>query len=301
MGKIMRIESISQIHEMIADEKPKHPMITLIDPAKIRSQEMPVINQQVSSSLYSISLKNGQECKIIYGRQPYDFQEGSLMFLAPDQIITPVGESKNTQADGWILLFHPDLIRKSSLAKKMKEYTFFSYDSNEALHLSDGEKQTVTSIVKTIEKEYSQNIDIYSQELIISNLELLLNYCKRFYGRQFITRTNVNKDMVIKFEEFLQSYFDSDKLQSQGLPSVKRCAEEMGYSPNYLSDLLKKETGKNTQDHIYFYLIEKAKTMLLGTEEPVYKIAYSLGFEYQQHFSKLFKKKTGMSPVEYRN
>ncbi len=301
MGKLMRIESISQIHEMIGYEKPKHPLITLIESAKIKPQNIPVIDQQVISGLYSISLKNGQECKIIYGRQPYDFQEGSLMFIAPDQMITPVSESKYTETDGWILLFHPDLIRKSSLAKKMKEYTFFSYDSSEALHLSDREKQTVTSIVKTIKEEYSQNIDVYSQELIISNLELLLNYCKRFYGRQFITRTNVNKDVVIRFEEFLQSYFDSDKPGSQGLPSVKYCAEKMGYSPNYLGDLLKKETGKNTQEHIYFHLIEKAKTMLLGTEEPVYRIAHTLGFEYQQHFSKLFKRKTGMSPTEYRN
>lgn len=223
------------------------------------------------------------------------------MFIAPGQIITPISESKNTDTAGWSLLFHPDLIRKGSLANKMKAYTFFSYDSHEALHVSEQERKTVSSIVKTIKKEYSQNLDIYSHELIISNLELLLNYCKRYYGRQFITRTNVNKDLIIKVEDFLQSYFDSHQLENQGLPNVKQCAEAMGYSPNYLSDLLKKETGKNTQEHIHFYLIEKAKTMLLGSEEPVYKIAQALGFEYQQHFSKLFKNKTGMSPVEYRN
>jgi AraC-like DNA-binding protein len=300
MGKVLKIESISQIHEIGGLKKPEHPLITLIESAKVRPK-IPVIKQQVISSLYSISLKNGHECKIVYGRQNYDFQEGSLIFIAPDQIIMPVSESENAATDGWVLCFHPDLIRKSALAKKMKEYTFFSYDSHEALHVSNQERKTVTGIVKTIKKEYSQNIDVYSQELIISNLELLLNYCKRFYGRQFITRTNVNKDVVIRFEEFLQSYFDSDKPESQGLPSVKYCAEQMGYSPNYLSDLLKQETGKNTQEHIYFYLIEKAKTMLLGTEEPVYKIAQSLGFEYPQHFSKLFKNKTGMSPAEYRN
>ena len=300
MGKIMRIESISQILEMIGYEKPKHPLITLIEPAKIKI--LPIaIEQQVTTSLYSISLKNGHECKIKYGRQMYDFQEGTLMFLAPDQTIEPISVSENPELDGWVLLFHPDLIRKSSLGKKMNEYTFFSYDSHEALHVSDQEKQAVINIVKRIEAEYSQNLDIYSHDLIISNLELLLNYCQRFYGRQFITRANVNKDVVIRFEELLKSYFDSDKPASQGLPSVKYCAREMGYSPNYLSDLLRKETGKNTQEHIQFYLIEKAKTLLLGTEEPVYKIAYSLGFEYPQHFSKLFKHKTGMSPAEYRN
>jgi AraC family transcriptional regulator, transcriptional activator of pobA len=302
MGKVFRIDTISQLHEMIGYEKPIHPLITFIKTANIKT-DIPVLNMRVSTGLYTISLKNGSECKILYGRQNYDFQEGSLMFLAPDQIIEPVGKSepKNLDQDGWILLFHPDLIRKSSLGNKMNEYTFFSYDAHEALHLSDKEKQTITGIVKAIRDEYSQNLDIHSHDLIISNLELLLNYCKRFYGRQFITRTNVNKDVVTRFEEFLKSYFDSDKPQSSGLPGVKLCAEAMCYSPNYLSDLLKKETGKNTQEHIHYYLIEKAKNLLLGTEEPVYSIAYSLGFEYPQHFSKLFKNKTGMSPVEYRN
>lgn len=307
MGKIFKIESISQIHAMIGYEKPKHPLITLIETSKIPSIKtlMPVFDDvQVIMSFYSINLKNGHECEILYGRKHYDFQEGTLMFLAPNQIITPISEMKETESNdlnSWILLFHPDLIRKSSLAKKMREYTFFSYDSHEALHLSEQEKQTVTNIVTTIKHEYSQNIDIYSQDVIISSLELLLNYCKRFYGRQFITRTHVNKDVVIRFEELLKNYFDSDKPESQGLPTVKYCADEMGYSPNYLSDLLKKETGKNTQEHIHFYLIEKAKTLLLGTEEPVYRIAYALGFEYPQHFSKLFKHKTGMSPAKYRH
>jgi AraC-like DNA-binding protein len=248
-------------------------------------------------------LKNNNDCRIRYGRQQYDFQEGTLMFLAPGQIIEPVEESGDldSSADGWVLIFHPDLIRRSPLARKMREYSFFSYDSHEALHLSDQERRMVNGIVKAIEHEYSQNIDDHSQELIISNIELLLNHCKRFYGRQFITRTNANKDVVARFEEFLKTYFESDKPESHGLPSVKQCAAEMGYSPNYLSDLLRKETGKNTQEHIHFTMIEKAKNLLLGTEEPVYRIAYSLGFEYPQHFSKLFKNKTGMSPAEYRN
>jgi AraC-like DNA-binding protein len=201
---------------------------------------------------------------------------------------------------GWALFFHPDLIRKHHLGKHMKEYTFFSYDAYEALHLSDQEKQMITTIVKTIETEYSQNLDVYSQDLIVSHIEVLLNYCKRFYGRQFLTRTHVNKDVISRFEEFIKGYFDSERPETEGLPTVKYCAQEMGYSTNYLSDLLKKETGKNTQEHVHFYVIEKAKTLLLGTEEPVNVIAYSLGFEYPQHFSKLFKKKTGMSPTAYR-
>lgn len=299
MKKIMRIKSISQINEMIGSEKLRHPLITLLEPSKVKI--VPVIKQQFTMDLYSIGLKNGHECKIKYGRQNYDFQEGTLVCLAPGQTIEPLSVSDNKELDGWVLIFHPDLISKSALGKKINEYTFFSYDSHEALHLSDQERQIITGIVKAIKDEYSQNIDVFSQDLIISNLELLLNYCKRFYGRQFITRTNVYKDVVIRFEEFLKSYFSSDKPESQGLPSVKYCAQKMCYSPNYLSDLLKKETGKNTQEHIHFYLIEKAKIMLLGTQEPVSEIAHSLGFKYPQHFSKLFKSKTGMLPTEYRN
>ncbi|PKM95960.1 MAG: AraC family transcriptional regulator [Firmicutes bacterium HGW-Firmicutes-1] len=299
MAKIMRIESISQINEMIGNEKLKHPLITLIEPSKVKM--IPVIDQKITMNLYSISLKNGHECKIKYGRQNYDFQEGTLMCLAPGQTIEPFSMSENIELDGWVLIFHPDLISKSALGKKINEYTFFTYDSHEALHLSEQERQTVTEIVKAIKYEYSQNLDVHSQDLIISNLELLLNYCKRFYGRQFITRTNVQKDVVIRFEAFINSYFDSDKPESQGLPSVRYCAQEMCYSPNYLSDLLKKETGKSVQEHIHFYLVEKAKIMLLGTQEPVNRIAHTLGFEYPQHFSKLFKNITGISPSEYRN
>lgn len=304
MGDIIRIESISQIHEMIGYEKPEHPLITIINPSKIKSLNTDILSSRVVTNLYSISLKNGLECQIIYGRKHYDFQEGSLMFMAPEQTIIPIEApdiSNQPDWNGWVLLFHPDLIRKSSLMGKMKNYSFFSYDSFEALHISEQERINVSNIIKTIKHEFSQNLDYHSQDLIVSNLELLLNYCKRYYGRQFLTRTNINKDIVIKFEAFLQACFDASDLEIHGLPSVKSCAGEMGYSPNYLSDLLKKETGKNTIEHIHFHLIEKAKNLLLGSEMPVNRIAYSLGFEYPQYFSKLFKNKTGKSPAEYRN
>lgn len=300
MSRVLKVESVSQIHEFFGYEKPKHPLITLIDNTKVNpavfSEDI-----QIITGFYSITMKEGVECELKYGRQYYDFQEGSLMFLAPDQTVSITGNPDKTDLNGWTLFFHPDLLRKGHPGKKMKEYTFFSYEANEALHLSDQEKQKITAIVETIEHEYSQNIDVYSQDLIISNIELLLNYCKRFYGRQFITRTHVNKDVIRRFEAFLKSYFDSGRPETEGLPTVKYCAEQMDYSTNYLSDLLKKETGKNTQEHIHFHLIEKAKTMLLGTDEPVFRIAYALGFEYPQHFSKLFKNKTGMSPAAYRN
>lgn len=298
MGKILRIETVSRLHEMIGYEKPGHPLISLIEMSQVTV--MPVIECQVAMELYSISLKSGDECRIKYGRQTYDFQERTMMFMAPDQVVEPFSAPGDMAKDGWILVFHPDLLRKSPLGRKMDEYTFFSYYSNEALHLSDEERRSVTGLVRAIKEEYSRNMDSHSHGLILSNLELLLNYCKRYYGRQFITRTNADKDVVVRFEEYLRSWFAPDIAKSPGLPTVKDCAEAMYYSPNYLSDLLKKETGKSTQEHIHFQLIEKAKMLLLGTEEPVNRIAASLGFEYPQHFSKLFKSKTGMSPAGYR-
>lgn len=223
------------------------------------------------------------------------------MFMAPQQIVMVDNRPEKRVAEGWMLCFHPDLIRGSSLDTKMKEYTFFSYDVREALHLSEKEKAIITNIVNTIEAELSQNMDVYSHDLIISNIELLLNYSKRFYGRQFITRTIANKDVISHFDTLLRDHFNSESLEEKGIPSVKCLAKELGYSANYLSDMLKKETGKNAQEHIHLYLVEKAKTLLLGTSEPIYKIAHMLGFEYPSHFSKLFKLKTGMSPKEFRN
>jgi AraC-like DNA-binding protein len=302
--QMLKIESIAEIHKMIGYEPPKHPLVSLIEPARIAKRDFPEMTKKVVSALYVVSLKNGLECQITYGRKPYDFQEGSMMFLAPNQVITPIRAESSDDArswNGWVLLFHPDLIGGCALARKMSDYTFFSYDSHEALHVSDEERKMVTDIARAIEREYSRNIDSHSQELIASNIELLLNHSKRFYGRQFITRTTANKDVLVRFEALLTSYFNRDDIALKGLPTVKQCAEQMGYSPNYLSDLLKKETGKNTQEHIHFHLIEKAKTLLLGTEEPVSQIAYALGFEYPQHFSKLFKSKTGISPKDFRS
>lgn len=304
MNGIFNIESISQMHQMIGIEKPKHPLITLIDTASIRQKEIPEIRHRVSSSMYMVGLKNGNECRITYGRKSYDFQEGTLIFLAPNQIVAPIQDSHGDgepNLEGWALFFHPDLIRRSPLGKKMHEYTFFNYASHEALHISDEERRHIDDISRKIRQEYSQNLDSFSQELILSNLELLLNYCKRFYGRQFLTRCDAHKDIVIRLEEYLRNHFDAEGDGFKPLPTVKQCAERMGYSPNYLSDLLRKETGKNTREHILLYVIEKAKNLLQGTDFPVKRIAHTLGFDYPQHFSKLFKTQTGLSPAEYRN
>ncbi|WP_432402104.1 helix-turn-helix domain-containing protein [Wukongibacter sp. M2B1] len=297
MEHIVNIDTITMLHNLLGYDKPVHHLITLIDfdniqyPSKYR-------NRQMIIGFYTISLKKNCDCRVKYGRKYYDFSEGSMMFTAPGQVTTVENESNNTR--GWMLCFHPDLIRKSQLSSKIKEHTFFSYDSSEALHLSEEEEEIINNIVKTIEKEFDQNSDMYSEQLIVSNLEVLLNYARRFYGRQFITRASVNKDVVSRFETLLTDYFESKSLMDNGLPTVKYLAQEMGYSTNYLSDLLKKETGKNTQEHIHFHLIEKAKSLLLGTQEPVAQIAYMLGYEYPGHFSKFFKKKIGVSPSEYR-
>ena len=223
-----------------------------------------------------------------------------MVFTAPNQVLEFKKEAVAEVDKGWTLVFHPDLIRKSELGKKIENYSFFAYASNEALHLSDEERKTVTEIAEKIEKEFSNNIDAHSQTLIISNLELLLNYCVRFYDRQFYTRTNLNQDIAGKFTQLLKDYYKQEKQLELGIPSVQYCGEAMNMSPKYLSDLLRKETGQSTQDHIHQYIIEKAKNRLLNSNESASEIAYDLGFEYPQYFSKIFKKNTTMSPNEFR-
>jgi AraC-like DNA-binding protein len=202
---------------------------------------------------------------------------------------------------GWGLFFHPDLIRATSLNEKIKDYGFFSYEITEALHLSDKEKNILYECVQKIESELKENIDVHSQFIMVSTIELLLNYCSRFYGRQLITRSQSNKKIISQIEAALKQYFSVDLIKEKGIPTVKYLAEQVNLSPSYLSDLLKKETGKNAQEHIHFYLIEEAKNNLINSEKTVSEIAYNLGFEYPQYFNKLFKQKTGQTPMEYRN
>jgi AraC-like DNA-binding protein len=296
-NSIYRVQTISELHEIAGFEKPKHPLVTIIDFSKVDVNRGPGSGSFICS-FYSVNFK--KHCDFIYGRQAFDHQEGSLLCTAPEQVITFNRKKEANTTEGWGLYFHPELIRNTSLGKKINEYTFFSYSENEALHLSELEKQTLLSILKQMENEYNTNIDHYSHDLIISNIELLLNYCRRFYGRQFITRTNQNKDAIVRFEEFITEYFNSNNLRNNGIPTVKHCAEAMSLSPNYFSDMLKSETGKNTQEHIHYHLLEKAKTLLTGSNKSINEIAYELGFEYPQSFSKFFKKKAGVSPTVFR-
>lgn len=295
---VYKVSSISELHSIAGFEKPKHPLVSVIDYSKVNVVDAPESGSFVCS-FYSVSFK--KNCHFMYGRQPFDHQEGTLHCTAPEQIITFNRKRDIGSSEGWGLYFHPELIRNSNLGKKIHEYSFFSYGENEALHLSDEEKQTLFSILKQMENEYNTNIDHYSQELIISNIELFLNYCKRYYGRQFITRTNHNKDLIVKFEKFISEYVNSEKLRTLGIPSVKQCAEGMNLSANYFSDLLKSETGKNAQEHIHFFLLEQAKNLLVSSEKRINEISYDLGFEYPQNFTKLFKKKVGLSPTDYRS
>jgi AraC-like DNA-binding protein len=302
MGNIIRLESISQLNALFQQTAPKHPLISVVDFSKIEKHEK-IEEIKLTCGFYSVMFKNHCANKLKYGKEYYDFQEGTLMCIAPNQIITIENDANSENADivGWGLFFHPDLIRGTSLGNKIKEYTFFSYEVNEALHLSDKEKQTLWDCVYKLENELSENIDLHSQTLITSNIELLLNYCARYYDRQFITRKKVNTNLLRKFETILNSYFNSNDQQYKKLPSVKYFAELLFLSPNYLSDLLKKETGKTAQEYLHYYLIEEAKNNLLNTNDPINEIAFNLGFEYPQYFSKLFKSKTGMTPLAYRN
>jgi AraC-like DNA-binding protein len=297
---IINIESIHEIHRFLSLDKPKHPLISIFKFGKEQRQASDE-NFKYSLGLYQISIKGNCPYTISsYGRNSYDFQECSLIFTSPNQVLEFNRAYQTEDDDCWSLVFHPDLIRKSELGKKMDHYAFFSYASNEALHLSDEERNTITDITQKIEKEYSNNIDSHSQTLIISNLELLLNYCIRFYDRQFYTRTNLNQDVASDFEHLLKAYYKAEKQLKIGIPSVHYCANEMNMSPRYLSDLLRKETAKGTQEHIHHYIIEKAKNKLLNSNDSASEIAYGLGFEYPQYFSKMFKKSTSMSPIEYR-
>jgi AraC-like DNA-binding protein len=288
------VNSISELHRLLSLPKPEHPLVSVINLKDIK----PSGKKSLVLNFYSVWLEKNVESKIRYGQNYFDFDEGSMIFLSAGQIIS--GGSHEKTEYGWGLVFHPDFIRYYSLAKIIKSYGYFSYAVNEALHLSKKEKTMIISIMKNILKEYSSRIDHYSQDVIISQIELLLNYCNRFYNRQFITRKAVNNDLLSKLETVLTEYFNSDKLTESGAPTVQYISAQLNLSPNYLSDMLRSLTGQNTQQHIHDKLIEKAKEILTTTNLSVSEIAYELGFEYPQSFSKLFKNKMHVSPLEFR-
>jgi AraC family transcriptional regulator, transcriptional activator of pobA len=299
-NKLIRVRTISEFHRKADLPKPEHPLITVIDLERLKR---PLVECSYTSvfDFYSISLKKNFHLKMRYGQQPHDFDEGILHFMAPGQVLTvEIEKDQVHNPSGWIILFHPDLLWNTPLAKKIKQYDFFGYAVNEALHLSDKEEMMITSIAQNMEQEYHTNIDRFSQSVVIAQLELLLTYADRFYQRQFVTRNVGSQEILSRLEELLNTYFASGNLAKQGLPTVASIAEALHLSPNYLSGMLKTLTGLSTQQHLHDKLIGLAKEKLSTTHMSVSEIAYELGFEHLASFSKLFKAKTNISPVEFR-
>jgi len=295
MDEILKLETITQYNSMRGVET-LHPLVSVVD----MSKATPTQSLRIHFGFYCVFLKEVNCGDLKYGCNYYDYQEGTLVFVAPGQIVG-VNSKEVVQPKGWALLFHPDLIRGTSLGHNMKDYSFFSYEVYEALHLSEKERQIVMDCLNKIDYELKQSIDKHSKTLIANNIELLLNYCMRFYDRQFITRGNVNKDILVKFENLLDHYFQSEIPQTVGLPTVKYFADQLHLSPNYFGDLIKKETGKSAQEHLQLRLMDLAKERMFDTSKTISEIAYELGFKHPQHFSRMFKNETGYTPVEYRS
>ena len=297
-SEVIHSKTINDLLNVMGTGERLHPLIAVIDTAKLAYGEE-TVGMRFSSDLYCIALKDSS-CGINYGRNSYDFNEGVLIFTAPEQVISITKPQALNQVQGWMLYFHPDLIRKSSLGKKIDQYNFFNYEVHEALHLSEQEQKTLTLVFELIKGEIRERIDDHSQNVLVSNIELLLNHSLRFYTRQFNTRSNHNVDVVSKVESLLKNYYNEDEPAKEGQPTMQYLADRCNLSPSYLSDLLSKETGRSAIDHINDFLVHKAKNLLLHSEESVSGIAYNLGFNYPHYFSRLFKQKTGQTPQEFR-
>jgi AraC family transcriptional regulator, transcriptional activator of pobA len=292
----LKISSISELHNILLLPKPLHPLISMVDNRKLNVNK-DLFHQSFTFNFFKISYKFSENGKMGYGQGYYDFSEGGMMFTAPNQVLSTGEEAEYY---GYTLLIHSDFLRNYPLAKNIKKYGFFSYDTNEALHLSDKEKTLIVGLLNNINDELHTAIDEISQDVIISYIEVLLNYSNRFYKRQFITRKVVNHDLLTKMEDLLESYFNTQSTLTKGLPTVEFLASELNLSTHYLSDMLRNLTGQNAQQHIHEKLIEKAKEYLTTTNFSVSEVAYQLGFEHSQSFNKLFKKKMNVTPLGYK-
>lgn len=295
MKKVLNFDTISEYNDFNNHET-LHPLVSVIDFSKAKERTGNTMN----FGIYCIFLKEVNCGDLKYGRHYYDYQKGTLVFIAPGQFIDVENKTDFYQPMGNALVFHPDLIRGTSLAGRMNDYTFFNYNTNEALHLSEKERHLVLDLFSKINDELQHSVDKHSKKLIASSIELFLNYCERFYDRQFITREDVNKGILERFENLLRGYFSSDNPTEIGLPSVAYCADELNLSANYFGDLIRKETGKSAKEYIQSKIIDVAKDELVESDKTINEIAYELGFKYPQHFSRMFKKTAGTSPSEYR-
>ena len=297
MNEIINIDSVDVYNKQFGLET-LHPLVSVID----MNQATRLIGlKRFNYGIYALFLKMEKACNIKYGRQTYDYQEGTVVCFAPGQTAETTPTTDRPQMNVLGILFHPDLLRGTSLGKNIRNYSFFSYEANEALHLSEEERDILIHTLQIINKELEHGIDRHSKTLLVNYIELLLNYCMRFYERQFVTRSKVNKDILVRFEEQLDAYFQGGHPQSEGLPTVKYFADRMNLSPNYFGDLVKKETGRTAQEYIQGKLIEVAKQEILGSSRSVSEIAYRLGFQYPQHFTRIFKKSVGCTPTGYRD
>ncbi|ARK10204.1 helix-turn-helix transcriptional regulator [Fibrella sp. ES10-3-2-2] len=297
-GQPLRLKTITEYHQSRHLPKPEHPLISVINFESIKGFSCEK-STSIVQDFYSIALKRNFNGKMKYGQQAYDFDEGVLIFVSPGQVFTIEAQAELSHT-GWLLLVHPDFLWNTPLAKKIRQYDYFSYAVHEALHLSDKEETMISGLMQQIAQEYHSPIDTFSQDVIIAQLELMLTYADRFYHRQFVTRKITNYQLLDRLETVLTDYINSDALAKRGLPTVQFVADALNVSPNYLSGLLKVLTGQSTQQHIHDKLIEKAKERLSTTELTVTEIAYELGFEHSQSFSKLFKSKTAQSPLAFR-
>jgi AraC family transcriptional regulator, transcriptional activator of pobA len=295
MDTVRRFETIND-YNVFNNNETLHPLVSVVD----LSKASPRAGSRMYFGFYTVFLKDVKCGDLIYGRHTYDYQEGTLVFLGPGQVAGVNSNGEMYQPKGYALIFHPDLIHGTALGKHIQDYTLFGYQFNEALHLSERERKLVLDCFAKIQYELEHSIDKHSKQLIVSNIELFLNYCVRFYDRQFITRENVHKGILEKFEALLKNYFETDKPQTFGFPSVAYCANELNLSASYFGDLVKKETGKTAQDYIQAKVIDVAKERIFDHNKSVSEIAYDLGFKYPQHFARLFKQKVGQSPNEYR-
>ena len=295
MDNMRRFETINDYNAFNNNET-LHPLVSVVDLSKAAPRQ----GSRMYFGFYTIFLKDVKCGDLVYGRNTYDYQEGTLVFLAPGQVAGVNSNGETYQPKGYALIFHPDLLHGTALGRHIQGYTFFSYQWNEALHLSERERKMVLDCFSKIEYELEHAIDKHSKRLIVSNIELFLNYCTRFYDRQFITRDNVHKGVLERFENLLNGYFQANKPQTMGLPSVAWCAGELNLSPNYFGDLVKKETGRTAQEYLQSKIIEVSKEKIFDHSKSLSEIAYELGFKYPQHFTRLFKQRVGMSPNEYR-
>ena len=298
MGTVVKYDNIFQYNESRGVET-LHPLVSVIDFSK--AEPIPPGHYRHCFGFYAVFLKDVKCGDLRYGRNYYDYQEGTLVFIAPGQVVGIEDNGEVFQPKGWALLFHPDLIRGTALGQEIRNYSFFSYETREALHLSEEERQTVMDCLYKIEAELKHGIDKHSRRLITAHIGVLLDYCMRFYERQFTTREEVNRDIIVRFERLLDDYFDSEAPLQEGLPTVKYFADKVFLSANYFGDMIRKQTGQTASEYIQNKLIERAKESLLSTDKTTSEIAYGLGFQYPQHLSRMFKRVTGCTPNEFRS